>query len=239
MILFYNLEKAVYNENIKGGRRMKERKVSIIFKLLVMLSLLTGILLNVVHTISISAILSYYTLLSNSICLVMFVRIMGAIILKKDYRSDSKYYCLKGAIVIAISITAITYQVALAPNGFQMDISYTMRPERYWANIFVHIISPIMVIGDYLLFDEKGNLKYSYPFIWLGIPWGYVIYVYIYHALGGRFFGIGGSREYAYKFLDYKQIGYLGVIKWILVFMVAIFVLSNVLVFFDRRKKHK
>ena len=62
------------------------------------------------------------------------------------------------------------------------------------------------------------------------------IYVYIYNALGGRFFGIGGSREYAYKFLDYKQIGYLSVIKWILVFTIAIFVLSNILVFLDRRK---
>lgn len=239
MILFYNLKKAVYNEDREGGRRMKERKVSIIFKLLVILSLLTGILLNVIHTISISAILSYYTLLSNVICLVMFVEIMISIKRKIDYRSNSGYYLLKGAVVVAILVTAITYQVSLAPNNFQMEISYTIRPERYWANIFVHIISPIMVVGDYLLFDEKGNFKYSYPFIWMCIPWGYVIYVYIYHALGGRFFGIGGSREYAYSFLDYKQIGYLGVIKWIRVFTILIFVLSNILVFLDRRKKRK
>lgn len=218
---------------------MKERKVSIIFKLLVILSLLTGILLNVIHTTSLSAILSYYTLQSNIICLVMFVRIMVAIILKKDYRSNSRYYLLKGAVVMAILITAITYQVALAPNGFQMDISYTIRTKRYWANLFVHVISPILVLLDYVLFDQKGNFKYKYPFIWLCIPWGYVIYVYIYSALGGRFFGIGGSREYAYKFLDYKQIGYLGVLKWIFVFTVVIFVLSNILVFLDRRKKHK
>lgn len=218
---------------------MKERKVSIIFKLLVILSLLTGILLNVIHTTSLSAILSYYTLQSNIICLVMFVRIMVAIILKRDYRSNSRYYLLKGAVVMAILITAITYQVALAPNGFQMDISYTMQTKRYWANLFVHVISPILVLLDYVLFDQKGNFKYKYLFMWLCIPWGYVIYVYIYNALGGRFFGIGGSREYAYKFLDYKQIGYLGVLKWIFVFTVVIFVLSNILVFLDRRKKHK
>ena len=220
----------------KEAGAMKREKFSAIFKLLVIMSLLAGILLNVVHTTSLSAILSYYTLQSNMICLAMFVGIMVMIVLKKDYRSDNKYYILKGAVVMAILVTAIAYQVALAPNGFQMDISYTMRPERYWANLFVHVISPMLVLLDYVLFDPKGNLKYKYPFIWLCIPWGYVIYVYIYNALGGRFFGIGGSREYAYKFLDYKQIGYLGVIKWILVFTIAIFVLSNILVFLDRRK---
>lgn len=218
---------------------MKERKFSIIFKLLVVMSLLTGILLNVIHTTSLSAILSYYTLQSNIICLAMFVLIMIAIVLKKDYRSNNKYYILKGGVVVAILVTAITYQVALAPNGFQMDISYTIRPERYWANLFVHVISPMLVLLDYVLFDLKGNFKYKYPFMWLCIPWGYVIYVYIYNALGGRFFGIGGSREYGYKFLDYKQIGYLGVLKWIFVFTVAIFVLSNILVFLDRKLKHK
>ena len=220
----------------KEAGAMKREKFSVIFKLLVIMSLLTGILLNVIHTTSLSAILSYYTLQSNMICLAMFVGIMVMIVLKKDYRSDNKYYILKGAVVMAILVTAITYQVALAPNGFQMDISYTMRPERYWANLFVHVISPMLVLLDYVLFDPKGNLKYKYPFIWLCIPWGYVIYVYIYNALGGRFFGIGGSREYVYKFLNYKQIGYLGVIKWILVFTIAIFVLSNILVFLDRRK---
>lgn len=220
----------------KEAGTMKERKLSIIFKLLVIISLLTGILLNVIHTTSLSAILSYYTLQSNMICLAVFIGIMVMIVLKKDYRSDDRYYILKGAVVMAILVTAITYQVALAPNGFQMDISYTMRTKRYWANLFVHVISPILVLLDYVLFDQKGNLKYKYPFMWLCIPWGYVIYVYIYNALGGRFFGIGGSREYAYKFLDYKQIGYLSVIKWILVFTIAIFVLSNILVFLDRRK---
>lgn len=222
----------------KEAGAMKKEKISNIYKLLVILSLLTGILLNVVHTTSISAILSYYTLQSNIICLVMFVRIIIAIILKRDYRS-SRYYLWKGAVVMAILVTAITYQVALAPKGFQMDISYTMRTERYWANLFVHIISPSLVLLDYVIFDQKGNFKYKYPLVWLCFPWGYVIYVYTYSALGGRFFGIGGSREYAYKFLDYKQIGYLGVIKWIFVFTLLILMLSYIIVFWDKRKKHK
>ncbi len=218
---------------------MKERRLSIIFKLLVVLCLLTGILLNVIHTTSIIAILSYYTLQSNIICLAMFLGTIVAIVLKKDYRSSNIYYLLKGAVTIAIIITIITYHVALVPNNFNMDMAYTTNTNRYWANLFVHAISPIMVIGDYILFDNKGNFKNYYPLIWLFIPLGYVIYVYVYHALGGRFYGIGGSREFAYKFLDYKQIGYIGVIKSIVIIAGLILIISYILVFLDRRKENK
>ena len=218
---------------------MKERKVSIIFKLLVVISLLARILLNMVHTTSISAILSYYTLQSNIVCLIMFLGIMIAIMSKNNYRTNSIYYLLKGGTIMAILITGITYQIALAPNNFYMDISYTMRTERYWANLLVHVISPILVLLDYVLFDEKGNFKYYYPIIWLFLPLSYVIYVYSYSARGGSFYGIGGSREFAYIFLDYNQIGYSGVFKSIIIIAILILLVSYFFVFLDRKLKRK
>ena len=218
---------------------MKERKVSIIFKLLVVISLLAGILLNMVHTTSISAILSYYTLQSNIVCLIMFLGIMIAIMSKNNYRTNSIYYLLKGGTIMAILITGITYQIALAPNNFYMDISYTMRTERYWANLLVHVISPILVLLDYVLFDEKGNFKYYYPIIWLFLPLSYVIYVYSYSARGGSFYGIGGSREFAYIFLDYNKIGYSGVFKSIIIIAILILLVSYLFVFLDRKLKRK
>lgn len=217
---------------------MKERKVSIIFKLLVVMSLLAGILLNVVHTTSISAILSYYTLQSNIVCLIMFLGIIIAIMSKNNYRT-SIYYLLKGDSTMAILITGITYQIALAPNNFYMDVSYAIQTERYWANLLVHIVSPILVLLDYVLFDEKGNFKYYYPIIWLFLPLGYVIYVYSYSARGGSFYGIGGSREFAYIFLDYNQIGYAGVFKSIMIIAIVILLVSYIFVFLDRKVKHK
>ena len=217
---------------------MKERTVSIIFKLLVVMSLLAGILLNVVHTTSISAILSYYTLQSNIVCLIMFLGIIIAIMSKNNYRT-SIYYLLKGGSTMAILITGITYQIALAPNNFYMEVSYTIQTERYWANLLVHIVSPILVLLDYVLFDEKGNFKYYYPIIWLFLPLGYVIYVYSYSARGGSFYGIGGSREFAYIFLDYNQIGYASVFKSIMIIAILILLVSYIFVFLDRKVKHK
>ena len=218
---------------------MKKETISIIYKVLVALCLLTGILLNVINTTSITAILSYYTLQSNIICLAMFIEIIVIRILYKEYRFSDIYYILKGGITIAILITIITYQVALVPNNFHMDVVYTTNTDRYWANLFVHIISPIMVIGDYILFDEKGNFKLYYPFIWLCIPLYYVLYVYTYSAKGGRFYGIGGSRRFAYIFLDYNQIGYAGVAKAIAIIVMLILLIAYGLVFLDKRMKHK
>ena len=216
---------------------MKRERFSVIFKLLVIISLVTGILLNVLNTTSVTAMLSYYTLQSNIICLVMFIGIILAIVLHKDYRTSNIYYLLKGGVIIVILITAITYQVALVPNNFSMDIAYTTNTDRVWANLFVHVISPAMVIVDYILFDIKGNFKYYYPLIWLFIPLNYVLYVYTYSARGGRFYGIGGSKEFAYIFLDYNQIGYGGVLKAIVVIVIVILMVSYLLVFLDRQKR--
>ncbi len=216
---------------------MKRERFSVIFKLLVIISLVTGILLNVLNTTSVTAMLSYYTLQSNIICLVMFIGIILAIVLHKDYRTSNIYYLLKGGVIIVILITAITYQVALVPNNFSMDITYTTNTDRVWANLFVHVISPAMVIVDYILFDIKGNFKYYYPLIWLFILLNYVLYVYTYSARGGRFYGIGGSKEFAYIFLDYNQIGYGGVLKAIVVIVIVILMVSYLLVFLDRQKR--
>lgn len=221
----------------KEADTMKRERFSVIFKLLVIISLVTGILLNVLNTTSVTAMLSYYTLQSNIICLVMFIGIILAIVLHKDYRTSNIYYLLKGGVIIVILITAITYQVALVPNNFSMDIAYTTNTDRVWANLFVHVISPAMVIVDYILFDIKGNFKYYYPLIWLFIPLNYVLYVYTYSARGGRFYGIGGSKEFAYIFLDYNQIGYGGVLKAIVVIVIVILMVSYLLVFLDRQKR--
>ena len=218
---------------------MKERKISTIYKLLVALSLLAGILLNVMNTTSVTAILSYYTLQSNIICFAMFVAIIVAIFLKEDYRLNNIYYLLKGAVIIAILVTAIIYQLSLMPNNFNMEVANTNNTAKYWANEFVHKISPVLVLMDYILFDDKGNFKYYYPVIWLFIPLNYVIYVYTYSTQGGRFYGVGGSKQFAYIFLDYNQIGYIGVMKSIIIIAILILLMSYFLVFLDRRQKRK
>ena len=211
---------------------MIEKKSSLFYKFLVLLSLLAGIILNIINTKSIISILSYYTLQSNILCLIAFTAIIISILFKRNYRKSEVYYVVKGGIVICILITAIMYQIALMPYGFQMDYNFE---NRYLANLLVHVISPLLVILDYFLFDFKGNFKWFYPIIWLFIPLNYIIYVYTYSLNGGRFYGIGGSKDFAYIFLDYNQIGYISVAKFLIIMTIFILVISYVLVLIDKK----
>ncbi len=214
-----------------------QRRLSIIYKILVILSLAAGILINVVKTASVSAILSYYTLQSNIICLVAFI---GIVIMEmRKWQKTDVYYLIKGAITIAILITGITYLCALAPVGFQMDFQKETLANKTISNLLVHVVSPIFVLVDYFLFDEKGNFKRFYPIIWLFIPFDYVLYVYTYGSSGGTFYNIGGSNKFAYFFLDYEKIGYLGVAKWITAITCSILFVSYLLVWIDKKMGDK
>lgn len=212
---------------------MDRRTLSYFYRILLIASLSTGIILNVIDTTSVSAILSYYTLQSNIICLAFFVFILIVSAVKDDYQESDVYHLVKGCITIIIAITGLVYAIALGPIGFDMQID-TSGLKNFMSNFLVHRLSPILVILDYFFFDKKGKFKFYYPFLWLIIPLNYLMYVYTYSANGGKFFGIGGSRKYAYFFLDYTQIGYTGVAWAIVIMVIFILVISFLLVIVDR-----
>ena len=215
---------------------MTKSKTSVCYRILVVLSLSAGILINVIKTKSVSAILSYFTLQSNILCFAVFASIVFMELRKKNYKSEV-YYLVKGGITIAILITGLTYLFALSPTGFCMDFQQKTLANKTISNLLVHVVSPILVTLDYFLFDEKGHFKRYYPIIWLCIPFDYLLYVYTYSSSGGTFFNIGGSKKFAYFFLDYEKIGYLGVAKWVMLITLCILIVSYLLVWFDGKMR--
>lgn len=218
---------------------MTTKKLSLGYKSLVLISLLLGIYLNLSNTKSVTALLSYYTLQSNILCLVFFSILIVLEIRGKRYKNNI-YYLLKGAIIVAIAITAIVYRIALAPVGFQMDNLQSAVSNKIVADFLVHTLSPILVVLDYFLFDRKGKFKWYYPFIWIIIPSNYALYVYTYSTNGGTFFSIGGSKKFGYFFLDYIELGISGVAKWLIVIFLGILMISYMLILIDKMayKKH-
>ena len=200
-----------------------------IYRFLTIASLAFGLIFNLINTPYPSRLMAYFTMQSNLLCLIVFIFIP---LIKKNHKN--LYYKLKGAITIAILLTAIVYLIALMPNSFSMYSTNNYKLSKALGNLLVHVISPILVTLDYLLFDEKGHLKLYYPWIWLIIPILYVCFVYLFHSLGGHFYGIGGSRNFAYFFLDYQKIGILAVILWIIKISIFIIILGYILVCTDK-----
>lgn len=212
---------------------MTRKIISICYKMFTIFSLIAGIFLNLSNTYSIRALMSYYTLQSNVICLIAFIIVLTLELLDRQYKTDI-YYLIKGGLVITIAITAIIYHIALAPGGFQMDALQNSISNKMLANFLVHTVSPLLVLLDYILFDEKGHFKFFYPILWLIQPLNYVVYVYTYSNLGGSFYNIGGSRQFAYFFLDYNELGYMGVLKWLVIIILGILIVSEILVILDK-----
>lgn len=212
---------------------MTRKIISICYKMFTIFSLIAGIFLNLSNTYSIRALMSYYTLQSNVICLIAFIIVLTLELLDRQYKTDI-YYLIKGGLVITIAITAIIYHIALAPGGFQMDALQNSISNKMLANFLVHTVSPLLVLLDYILFDEKGHFKFFYPILWLIQPLNYVVYVYTYSNLGGSFYNIGGSRQFAYFFLDYNELGYMGVLKWLLIIILGILIISEILLILDK-----
>lgn len=217
---------------------MTRKIISICYKMFTIFSLIAGIFLNLSNTYSIRALMSYYTLQSNVICLIAFIIVLTLELLDRQYKTDI-YYLIKGGLVITIAITAIIYHIALAPGGFQMDALQNSISNKMLANFLVHTVSPLLVLLDYILFDEKGHFKFFYPILWLMQPLNYVVYVYTYSNLGGSFYNIGGSRQFAYFFLDYNELGYMGVLKWLLIIILGILIISEILVILDKFLKDR
>ena len=118
---------------------MTRKNISLCYKIITIISLIIGITLNLWNrdTHAVISMLSYYTLQSNIICLVAFIFFVIKELRGKE--PNDIYYLVKGAIVIAIVITAVVYRLALAPNGFEMDSLKQSINNKVIANFFVHM----------------------------------------------------------------------------------------------------
>lgn len=205
-----------------------------IYRFLLIASLACGLILNLINTPSPPILMGYFTMQSNLLCL--FILIFFPMI-KTQHKNI--YYLAKGATTIAILLTATIYLIALLPHNYSMCSITSFLESKSIGNILVHLVSPILFTLDYFLFDKKGNFKLYYPWIWLIIPTIYVIFVYIFHLKGGIFYKIGGSRNFAYFFLDYQKIGVKGVIVWIIRISIFVILLGYLLVCIDKKLASK
>ena len=212
---------------------MNKRSRTLLIRLLFCATIGTGIIMNIFQVYNIFMILAYYTLQTNILCLSALLSFIINDLIKVEYK-NSIYYVIKGEMIISSLIMMIVYEVALVPRHFQM-----YRTSNKVADFLVHILTPIIIIMDYLIFDIKGNFKAYYPILWMIFPLIYVGFVYIYSACGGKFYSIGGSRKYGYSFLDIERYGHINVLRWIVLIAIIVIFLGYIIVFIDNRIAQK
>lgn len=179
---------------------MKE-KLSLLYKIIIIIACGFGIYLNF-KAFTIGGAMIYYTVQSNVMCFIFY---FVTIILKLTgkLKKNSNYYILKGMVTMAITVTMVVFQFVITDSGM------TAYAGNELASIMAHIVVPLLVMSDYVIFGEKGNLKRNYPFIWSSTLVFYIIFDFVYVALGGRF---GDGSIYPYLYMNIEVNGLLKVI---------------------------
>jgi len=186
---------------------MKKQPLSLYLRMIFCLLCLMGIIVIVSKNPDPLSSLSYYTIQSNLLCLV----VMGIIVYRQWQGKSLDSRCMhivKSGTLMAILLTFLVFNIVLLPSMIEQNMA------RYitgLGNILVHYFTPLYFLLDYLLFDPKGQLRKTDPIWWPAFPIYYFIYANIYAACGGTYSDGETYSRFPYFFIDPDIIGAGGV----------------------------
>ncbi|WP_197060977.1 Pr6Pr family membrane protein [Microbacterium mangrovi] len=210
------------------------RPVALAYRLVAVVLIATGILRvsNLLTPEPTPKAFLFYTVQSNVLCLVwMLLAVVVTIIdlSRHGFRGSSTPSARwAGAIMMAITVTMLIYLVVLVPVAFAQPGAY--EPFTLTDNL-VHIVTPCLVIADWLLFTPKGRMRWYDPLLWALIPYAYLVWAFAAGAAGVEF--VAGTT-YPYPFMDVATLGVGGVAVQIALLTVALLAVGFVYVAVDR-----
>jgi hypothetical protein len=176
---------------------------SIIYKLIGASLVTYGIAINLFGSTNMLELMSYFTMISN--LMVVLVLSLNALVLLKVIRLDERMLIkIKCSTIVATVLMMLVYNFVLIPYLRVNIPTYQIYSSK---DIFIHFLSPIIILADYIFFDEKGLLEYRDSFSFNYYLLIYVAYVIVYELLGGRFIIGGVETIYPYFFLNIEQQG--------------------------------
>jgi hypothetical protein len=176
---------------------------SIVYKLIGALLVAYGIAINLVGSTNMLELMSYFTMISN--LMVVLVLSLNALLLLKVVRLDERLLIkIKCSTIVATVLMMLVYNFVLIPYLRVNIPTYQIYSLK---DIFIHFLSPIIILADYIIFDEKGLLEYRDGFSFIYYLLIYAAYVIVYELLGGRFIISGVESIYPYFFLNIEQQG--------------------------------
>ena len=181
----------------------------------------------------------HFTNLSNYFC----IGIMAAQLTQTARKKENSYITtaplLKFIGVLAILLTFVVFNTLLA-GAADRD------PQLNWrvGSLLCHVLLPILFIGDWFLFRERGKVKWYYPIVSAGFPVAYVLFILI-QAMILKFDtsilipGTSTPLIYPYFFVNLETQGVFGVAKWAAIMFVAFMAVGFAFYGIDRVLKPK
>lgn len=177
----------------------------------------------------------HFTNLSNFLCIGVMLASLIQTVKKKEDGYVTTAPVLKFVGILGILLTFLVFNIMLAGNR---------DPQLNWrvGSLCFHVVLPILYIADWFLFYERKNCKWYYPIASLAFPVVYVVFIFI-QAIIMKFDTsvlIPGSTTpliYPYFFVNLETQGVGGVLKWILILLVAFLAVGYLFFGLDRLGK--
>lgn len=212
---------------------VNSRSVALGYRVIALTLILTGVIRHsdVLTGQPAWTTLLFYTMVSNLLCLVwmllLIVRTGRDLVRMGPSGTSTPSARWSGAVMMAITVTMLIYLVVLVPTRFADGDSDIFS----LTDNLIHIVTPVLMIADWLLFVPKGAFRWVDPFVWTLIPYAYLVWAFAYGALGGEF---TPGQTYPYPFMDVDALGIAGVTQWIVALSVALIAVGFVFVGIDR-----
>ena len=181
----------------------------------------------------------HFTNISNFLC---FGAMIAALIQTAKKKEDSYVTVapfLKFIGVLGILLTFLVFNIMLAgAEGRDPQLNWRV------GSLLFHVTLPILYIADWFLFYERKKCKWYYPIASVGFPITYLVFIFIQAAIMGfdTSILIPGTTTpliYPYFFVNLETQGIGGVIKWIIILLVAFIAVGYVFLGLDKLGKRK
>jgi len=197
--------------------------IRIILNSLIIICVGTGVIIFTLKS-DFASVMSYFTIQSNLLGAITAGITLVLIISKKNTANDL-YLFLKGMTLVSILLTFFIYNFLLK--------QFLSTPETF-ESILHHIAVPLMMLIDYIFFENKKCNKFWYPFGWTIFPVFYIGYTAVFKALGGTYSYFESETNFPYFFLDYETYGFGTVGLWVLLITIGYIGFSFLLIGFGR-----
>lgn len=179
----------------------------------------------------------HFTNLSNYLCVGIMLAELIQTARKKEDAFVTVAPALKFVGVLGILLTFLVFNILLA-GAEGRD------PQANWriGSLCAHVVLPIMFVADWFLFYERRKCKWYYPLISITFPLTYVIFIFIQAAIlkFDTSILIPGTTTpliYPYFFVNLETQGVGGVIKWIVILLIAFIAVGYLFLGFDKLGK--
>ena len=181
----------------------------------------------------------HFTNLSNFLCIGVMLACLIQTAKKKEDSYVTTAPVLKFIGMLDILLTFLVFNIMLAgAEGRDPQLNWRV------GSLCFHVVLPIMYIADWFLFYERKKCKWFYPIASLAFPVAYVVFILIQAVIMGfdTSILIPGTTTpliYPYFFVNLETQGVGGVLKWILILLVAFMAVGYLFFGLDKLGKKK